>query len=323
MKKPITILQFTILLSFIFILSPPLSLAAKRLDGKTVQATSSVSPKYPARITSVNCPISVGSSVIIRGHDFGRNGQVDIALSTGTYPCKISVWRDGLVRCVIPTSMSDAIGRSSKNAVIRVKPARIEPPNSETMRHPGGSTPYYYSGEEGPGVKCEIQPSNKVDFEDIRRQLNRHARDLRAVGEAIRVHARTRMPRGLDSEQRVRFNAKRRELKATAAAVQKLIKQIEIIEKKARRRTFTRADMVGLGEEDDPLAGRRFDASGLGLDGQIREVEAMQESVRNERQMASTAFQNFDQKANQLYNLLSSVMKAMNEMRMGTVRNML
>ena len=52
-------------------------------------------------------------------------------------------------------------------------------------------------------------------------------------------------------------------------------------------------------------------------------LESMQETVRNKRQMASTAFQNFDQKANQLYNLLSSVMKAMNEMRMGTVRNML
>ncbi len=52
-------------------------------------------------------------------------------------------------------------------------------------------------------------------------------------------------------------------------------------------------------------------------------VETGQEQVRNKRQMASTAFQNFDQKANQLYNLLSSVMKAMNEMRMGTVRNML
>ncbi len=60
-----------------------------------------------------------------------------------------------------------------------------------------------------------------------------------------------------------------------------------------------------------------------GLNDTIKEVEAMQETVRNKRQMASTAFQNFDQKANQLYNLLSSVMKAMNEMRMGTIRNML
>jgi hypothetical protein len=37
----------------------------------------------------------------------------------------------------------------------------------------------------------------------------------------------------------------------------------------------------------------------------------------------ATRFQSFDQKANQLYNLLSTVMKAMNEMRMGTTRNML
>lgn len=41
------------------------------------------------------------------------------------------------------------------------------------------------------------------------------------------------------------------------------------------------------------------------------------------RQVVSTAFQNFDQKANQTYNILSSVMKSMNEMRMGTIRNML
>lgn len=36
-----------------------------------------------------------------------------------------------------------------------------------------------------------------------------------------------------------------------------------------------------------------------------------------------TAFQNFDQKTNQMYNILSSVMKSMNEMRMGSIRNML
>lgn len=60
-----------------------------------------------------------------------------------------------------------------------------------------------------------------------------------------------------------------------------------------------------------------------GLSDTIKEVESLQESVRNRRQMASTAFQNFDQKANQLLNLLSSVMKAMNEMRMGTTRNFL
>jgi hypothetical protein len=60
-----------------------------------------------------------------------------------------------------------------------------------------------------------------------------------------------------------------------------------------------------------------------GLNDTIKEVESMQETVRNRRQMASTAFQNFDQKSNQLYNLMASVMKTMNEMRSGTIRNFL
>ncbi|MEL6547504.1 MAG: hypothetical protein AAFQ82_22965, partial [Myxococcota bacterium] len=59
------------------------------------------------------------------------------------------------------------------------------------------------------------------------------------------------------------------------------------------------------------------------LNDEIKNVESMQETVRNKRQMASTAFQNFDQKSNQLYNLMSSVLKVMNEMRSGTTRNML
>jgi hypothetical protein len=87
---------------------------------------------------------------------------------------------------------------------------------------------------------------------------------------------------------------------------------------------------------------KRFDLSGVGPDGklattkvedkrverqglssEVKNVEGMQETVRNKRQTASTAFQNFDQKANQLYNLLSSVLKSLNDMRMGTTRNML
>jgi hypothetical protein len=51
------------------------------------------------------------------------------------------------------------------------------------------------------------------------------------------------------------------------------------------------------------------------LNDQIKNVEADQETVRNKRQMASTAFQNFDQKSNQMYNMLASVIKTMQEMR--------
>ena len=37
---------------------------------------------------------------------------------------------------------------------------------------------------------------------------------------------------------------------------------------------------------------------------------------------ATTSFQNFDQKSNQLFNLLSSVMKSMKDTRTGVIRNM-
>lgn len=59
------------------------------------------------------------------------------------------------------------------------------------------------------------------------------------------------------------------------------------------------------------------------LSGIIGELEKEQEEARNSAQMASEAFTNFDQKSNQAYQMLSSIIKAMNEMRMGTVRNML
>ena len=51
------------------------------------------------------------------------------------------------------------------------------------------------------------------------------------------------------------------------------------------------------------------------IDLAIKDLESMKELVSNNRQQASTAFQNFDQKGNQLMNLLSTVIKSMNEMR--------
>jgi methyl-accepting chemotaxis protein len=84
-------------------------------------------------------------------------------------------------------------------------------------------------------------------------------------------------------------------------------------------------DLSGLNANGDLSVSRqgseRLDRAGL--NDRIKDVESMQETVRNKRQMASTAFQNFDQKANQLYNLMASVLKTVNEMRSGTVRNML
>lgn len=59
------------------------------------------------------------------------------------------------------------------------------------------------------------------------------------------------------------------------------------------------------------------------LDREISRLEAEQEKARNERQRATTSFQNADQKANQLHDLLSTVIKAMNQMKMGITHNML
>ncbi len=53
----------------------------------------------------------------------------------------------------------------------------------------------------------------------------------------------------------------------------------------------------------------------------IKDVEAQREQLRNRRAVAQTSFQNFDQKANQLFNMLSSVLKTMKEMRQGAIRN--
>lgn len=56
---------------------------------------------------------------------------------------------------------------------------------------------------------------------------------------------------------------------------------------------------------------------------EIKNVETVMEEVRNKRQEFTTAFENFDQKANQLFNILSTVLKNMKEMEMGVTRNLL
>jgi hypothetical protein len=174
---------------------------------------------------------------------------------------------------------------------------------------------------------------SEAEFQQVGQQLAQYAQDLRNTGEAMKAHARAPMPKGLTESQMNSFVAKRSELVATADAALKLANGIERRGQKAQRRTLTRADMESLGQEADPLNRRinqktaripmRKSPGSVDLNVASRDVDPNTESIRNKRQMASTAFQNFDQKANQLYNILSSVLKAMNEMRMGTMRNML
>lgn len=165
--------------------------------------------------------------------------------------------------------------------------------------------------------------SRQVDFAKIEQQLQRYARDLREIGKSMQTHARTTIPKGLNKNQEIILATQRRDLEATADTALNLAKQIENGERKARNGTLTRADMDSLGVPAHALMNRINRKIQRASTPSIKEVETMQEIVRNKRQMTSTAFQNFDQKTNQLYNLLSSVMKAFNEMRMGTVRNML
>lgn len=56
---------------------------------------------------------------------------------------------------------------------------------------------------------------------------------------------------------------------------------------------------------------------------EIESINAIREEVRSDRMKAKEAFESFDQKSNQLYNLLSTVMKSMKEMQNATIRNML
>jgi hypothetical protein len=55
----------------------------------------------------------------------------------------------------------------------------------------------------------------------------------------------------------------------------------------------------------------------------IKGLESRAEETRNKRQEYQTMFENFDQKANQLFNILSTVMKNMKETQSGIVRNLL
>ncbi len=55
----------------------------------------------------------------------------------------------------------------------------------------------------------------------------------------------------------------------------------------------------------------------------IKTMSTDMEEVRNKRQEFQTMFENFDQKANQLFNILSTVLKSIKEMQSGVTRNLL
>jgi len=58
------------------------------------------------------------------------------------------------------------------------------------------------------------------------------------------------------------------------------------------------------------------------LQDEIAKAEADRETLRNDRQMTSTQFENANQKATQYINMLSSVLKTMQEMNKGIIQNL-
>jgi uncharacterized protein YukE len=71
-------------------------------------------------------------------------------------------------------------------------------------------------------------------------------------------------------------------------------------------------------------AGRADIEASIGtLSQQLEEMEQMYEAVRNKRQEYDQMFLNFAQKSQELYHLLSEVMKKINEMHSFVTRNLL
>ena len=57
------------------------------------------------------------------------------------------------------------------------------------------------------------------------------------------------------------------------------------------------------------------------LDGQLREMEAQHETIRNQRQKQTNQFEDVNQRTNHMMQMLASILKTMGEMRMGAVNN--
>lgn len=58
------------------------------------------------------------------------------------------------------------------------------------------------------------------------------------------------------------------------------------------------------------------------IEAEIKSLDGFEEELRRNRSEVARAFQNFDQKSNQLINMLSAIMKAINEMNSAIIRNL-
>jgi coenzyme F420-reducing hydrogenase alpha subunit len=174
-----------------------------------------------------------------------------------------------------------------------------------------------------PGITWAAQ-SAQPEYAKIEHQLQRQARELRNVAKSMQAHARKPLPAGFDSAQKASIAAKRRDLEAAAADALELAKQVEDRANKARRKVLSRADMASLGAETNTIESR-IKAKRPGTltpkPTYAKPPKSQDDEVRNKRSEFQTMFENFDQKANQLFNILSTVMKQMKEMQSSVTRN--
>jgi len=178
-----------------------------------------------------------------------------------------------------------------------------------------------------------IAQSIDADMKNIAQQLERYSRQLGSIEKSLRAHAKTTAPKGLDSAQRSRFEAERRELVVTADSVRELIAQVDVRARKARQRILTRTDMERLQVDVSPVerlanrpaveAPEQKSMDSSALNDAIRDVDTQRETARNKGRNAQTAFRNYDQKSNQIYRQLSSLMKTLNDMRIDTMSDLL
>jgi hypothetical protein len=122
----------------------------------------------------------------------------------------------------------------------------------------------------------------------------------------------TRLLAGLDVEIRSRFQPLAH-AQGTDAAVFESMVRFAVMFQLHKQLADTYVATAQTVQTKDADAHRR---------GPLTTPELLQDRVRNQRETAMSEFENFDQKTNQLFNLLVTVLKSMSEMRSGILRNM-
>jgi hypothetical protein len=151
-----------------------------------------------------------------------------------------------------------------------------------------------------PFIMAFAAQASQANSIKIDKQLQGSVIELRNVAGSMQTHAQRTIPADLNKYEKTILLTKIRNLETTADTVMKLSIQIENWAKKAHRRMLTRSDMDNL----------------------YLEVDALMENIRKKRQVLQRSFEEFDQKANQLFNILSTILKSIKETQTATIKNL-